>query len=67
MHQAEFQKDCPMSKPRTGSGALATGGLGDHVREPGHNDGKAGHHGGLHIAVIGSGGAAMAATLKAVE
>jgi len=67
MHQAEFQKDCPMSKPRTGSGALATGGLADHVREPGHNDGKAGHHGGLHIAVIGSGGAAMAATLKAVE
>jgi len=67
MHQAEVQKACPMSKPRTGSGALAAGGLADHVRDPGHNDGKAGHHGGLHIAVIGSGGAAMAATLKAVE
>ena len=52
--------DSPTAPPR--------GGLFDKVREwvgggdkTGHDDGK------LHIAVIGSGGAAMAAALKAVE
>ncbi|BAP88885.1 mercuric reductase [Burkholderiales bacterium GJ-E10] len=46
----------------------AKGGLLDHVRELGGGDDKAGTGGGaLSIAVIGSGGAAMAAALKAVE
>ncbi|EBT8241259.1 mercury(II) reductase [Salmonella enterica subsp. enterica serovar 4,[5],12:i:-] len=43
------------------------GGLLDKMRDlPGRND-KTGSSGALHIAVIGSGGAAMAAALKAVE
>ncbi|HZX27164.1 MAG TPA: mercury(II) reductase [Telluria sp.] len=49
--------------------ASARGGLLDRVKEwVGGGDNKAGHNGdGMHIAVIGSGGAAMAAALKAVE
>ncbi|WP_024973298.1 mercury(II) reductase [Ralstonia pickettii] len=44
------------------------GGLLDRVREwAGGGDKAASNAGGLHIAVIGSGGAAMAAALKAVE
>ncbi|SMF23043.1 mercury(II) reductase [Pseudogulbenkiania subflava] len=49
--------------------APVPGGLLDRVKEwVGGGDNKAGHIGdGMHIAVIGSGGAAMAAALKAVE
>ena len=49
------------------SNARPSRGLFDPVREQGRGDDKAGHGSGLHIAVIGSGGAAMAAALKAVE
>ncbi|MDR9095496.1 mercury(II) reductase [Burkholderia multivorans] len=45
----------------------AKSGLLDRVREWVGGGDKAGHDSGLHIAVIGSGGAAMAAALKAVE
>ena len=45
----------------------AGGGLLDRVRDWVGGGDKARHEGGLHIAVIGSGGAAMAAALKAVE
>ena len=52
--------DAPSAPPR--------GGLLDRVREWVGGGSQAGHgNGKLHIAVIGSGGAAMAAALKAVE
>ena len=51
-----------------GPGAAAKGGLFDRMREwAGGGDEAGPGAGGLHIAVIGSGGAAMAAALKAVE
>ena len=43
-----------------------TGGL-DHRLGDRDGEDETGHRGGLHVAVIGSGGAAMAAALKAVE
>ena len=49
------------------SSASVRGGLLDPVRERVGGGDKAGRDGGLHIAIIGSGGAAMAAALKAVE
>lgn len=45
----------------------AKSGLLNRVREWVGGGGKVGHDSGLHIAVIGSGGAAMAAALKAIE
>ena len=49
------------------SNAPSNGELLDRVRDSVGGGDKASHDGGLHIAVIGSGGAAMAAALKAVE
>jgi mercuric reductase len=49
------------------SNALPKGGLLDRMRDWVDGGDKASHDGGLHIVVIGSGGAAMAAALKAVE
>src|SRR5579885_2427734 len=53
--------DAPQAVLRSGGGLL------DRVRNWVGGGDKASHDGGLHIAVIGSGGAAMAAALKAVE
>ena len=52
--------DAPSASPRGGVLERAPGRLGSGIKDDG--DGN-----GLHIAVIGSGGAAMAAALKAVE
>ncbi|MDG0854403.1 mercury(II) reductase [Roseateles puraquae] len=49
------------------SDPLPKGGRLDRARDWVAGGDKASHDGGLHIAVIGSGGAAMAAALKAVE